>query len=165
MIGLIGLMLVVPNRKPKVIPMLMNEWSVFKHKQVIFSFAITILGYSGVFIAYTFIEPILRDSAGFGTVGITGALFAYGLGGVAGEFLRGESAAQTADTHDDRCDDRLDRRLGDFPLYRCFSRRRRFSDIFIRRMCVRHAAAFADQGYFFLRKRHDNRRRGERFRL
>ncbi|MDF4192033.1 MFS transporter, partial [Ligilactobacillus salivarius] len=41
MIGLIGLMLVVPNRKPKVIPMLMNEWSVFKHKQVIFSFAIT----------------------------------------------------------------------------------------------------------------------------
>ncbi len=90
MIGLIGLMLVVPNRKPKVIPMLMNEWSVFKHKQVIFSFAITILGYSGVFIAYTFIEPILRDSAGFGTVGITGALFAYGLGGVAGNFFAGK---------------------------------------------------------------------------
>lgn len=62
----------------------------FKHKQVLFSFAITILGYSGVFIAYTFIEPILRHSAGFSTVGITGALFAYGLGGVAGNFFAGK---------------------------------------------------------------------------
>lgn len=62
---------------------------VFKHKQVLYSFAITILGYSGVFIAYTFIEPILRHSAGFGTVGITGA-FAYGLGGVAGNFFAGK---------------------------------------------------------------------------
>lgn len=70
--------------------MLMNEWGVFKHKQVLFSFAITILGYSGVFIAYTFIEPILRHSAGFSTVGITGALFAYGLGGVAGNFFAGK---------------------------------------------------------------------------
>lgn len=89
-IGFLGLMAAVPNRKPKVIPMLMNEWGVFKHKQVLYSFAITILGYSGVFIAYTFIEPILRHSAGFGTVGITGALFAYGLGGVAGNFFAGK---------------------------------------------------------------------------
>lgn len=89
-IGFLGLMAAVPNRKPKVIPMLMNEWGVFKHKQVLFSFAITILGYSGVFIAYTFIEPILRHSAGFSTVGITGALFAYGLGGVAGNFFAGK---------------------------------------------------------------------------
>ncbi|MCC9022505.1 MFS transporter [Bacillus nakamurai] len=93
-IGFIGLMMTVPNRKPKVIPMLMNEWGVFKHKQVIYSFAITILGYSGVFIAYTFIEPILRNSAGFGTVGITGALFAYGLGGVAGNFFAGKVPLQ-----------------------------------------------------------------------
>lgn len=57
---------------------------------MLYSFAITILGYSGVFIAYTFIEPILRHSAGFGTVGITGALFAYGLGGVAGNFFAGK---------------------------------------------------------------------------
>ncbi|MEC1777489.1 MFS transporter [Bacillus mojavensis] len=89
-IGFLGLMATVPNRKPKVIPMLMNEWGVFKHKQVLYSFAITILGYSGVFIAYTFIEPILRNSAGFSTVGITGALFAYGLGGVAGNFFAGK---------------------------------------------------------------------------
>ncbi|MED4788630.1 MFS transporter [Bacillus atrophaeus] len=89
-VGFIGLMLTVPNRKPKVIPMLMNEWGVFKQKQVLYSFAITILGYSGVFIAYTFIEPMLRNSAGFGTVGITGALFAYGLGGVAGNFFAGK---------------------------------------------------------------------------
>ncbi|MEC1753205.1 MFS transporter [Bacillus mojavensis] len=89
-IGFLGLMATVPNRKPKVIPMLMNEWGVFKHKQVLYSFGITILGYSGVFIAYTFIEPILRNSAGFSTVGITGALFAYGLGGVAGNFFAGK---------------------------------------------------------------------------
>lgn len=149
MIGLIGLMLVVPNRKPKVIPMLMNEWSVFKHKQVIFSFAITILGYSGVFIAYTFIEPILRDSAGFGTVGITGALFAYGLGGVAGNFFAGKVPLKLL-TRTMIGVMIVDRRLGDLPLYRCFSCRGRFRDIFIRRMRVRHAAAFTDKGYFFI---------------
>lgn len=79
LIGLAGIWLTVPHRKPKVVPKLIHEWDVFKNKQVLFSFAITIFGYSGVFIAYTFIEPMLRHSAGFGSLGITAALFAYGF--------------------------------------------------------------------------------------
>lgn len=58
LIGLAGIWLTVPHRKPKVVPKLIHEWDVFKNKQVLFSFAITIFGYSGVFIAYTFIEPM-----------------------------------------------------------------------------------------------------------
>ncbi|MCY7914308.1 MFS transporter [Bacillus haynesii] len=90
LIGLAGIWLTVPHRKPKVVPKLIHEWDVFKNKQVLFSFAITIFGYSGVFIAYTFIEPMLRHSAGFGSLGITAALFAYGFGGVVGNFYAGK---------------------------------------------------------------------------
>lgn len=90
LIGLAGIWLTVPHRKPKVVPKLIHEWDVFKNKQVLFSFAITIFGYSGVFIAYTFIEPMLRHSAGFDSLGITAALFAYGFGGVVGIFYAGK---------------------------------------------------------------------------
>ncbi|WP_026588779.1 MULTISPECIES: MFS transporter [Bacillus] len=90
LIGFIGILMTVPHRKPKVVPKLIHEWGVFKNKQVLFSFAITIFGYSGVFIAYTFIEPMLRHSAGFGSLGITASLFAYGFGGVVGNFYAGK---------------------------------------------------------------------------
>lgn len=90
LIGFFGILLTVPHKKPKVVPKLIHEWDVFKNKQVLYSFAITIFGYSGVFIAYTFIEPMLRHSAGFGSLGITAALFAYGFGGVVGNFYAGK---------------------------------------------------------------------------
>lgn len=89
-VGFIGILISIPHRKPKVVPKLMHEWGVFKNKQVIYSFAITIFGYSGVFIAYTFIEPMLRDLGGFGSFSITLALFAYGFGGVVGNYYAGK---------------------------------------------------------------------------
>jgi predicted MFS family arabinose efflux permease len=89
-IGFLGILLTIPHRKPTVVPKLMHEWGVFKNKQVIYSFAITIFGYSGVFIAYTFIEPMLRDLGGFESFSITLALFAYGFGGVVGNYYAGK---------------------------------------------------------------------------
>lgn len=92
-IGLIGLLIFAPNTKPAETPRIKQELSVFKHKQVLLTIAIIIFGYSGVFTAYTFIEPLLRSVTGFGGVGIMISLFFFGLGSVIGNFSTPRLAA------------------------------------------------------------------------
>ncbi len=86
LLGLIGLLICAPNTKPAETPRIKQELSVFKHKQVLLTIAIIIFGYSGVFTAYTFIEPLLRSVTGFGGVGIMISLFFFGMGSVIGNF-------------------------------------------------------------------------------
>lgn len=52
--------------------------------------AIIVFGFSGVFTAYTFIEPMLREFAGFGIAGVTAGFFFFGLGGVVGNVASGK---------------------------------------------------------------------------
>src|SRR5699024_2161895 len=59
-ISLIGLINVTPNIKPTDIPKLKNELQIFKNKSVMLIIAIIVFGFSGVFTAYTFLEPMLR---------------------------------------------------------------------------------------------------------
>ncbi|SDW64154.1 Predicted arabinose efflux permease, MFS family [Marinococcus luteus] len=87
LITLIGLVLTLPNEKPTEIPKVKNELGVFKEKTFLMTLAIVILGYSGVFTTYVFKEPILREIGGVDVVGVTFALFAFGTGAVAGNFL------------------------------------------------------------------------------
>ncbi|SDC17111.1 Predicted arabinose efflux permease, MFS family [Terribacillus halophilus] len=85
-IGMIGLLICAPNTKPAETPLIKQELSVFKHKQVLLTIAIIIFGYSGVFTAYTYIEPLLRSITGFGGIGIMISLFFFGMGSVIGNF-------------------------------------------------------------------------------
>ena len=85
-IGMIGLLICAPNTKPEQTPRIKQELSVFKHKQVLLTIAIIIFGYSGVFTAYTYIEPLLRSITGFGGLGIMISLFFFGMGSVIGNF-------------------------------------------------------------------------------
>ncbi|PAD38690.1 MFS transporter [Terribacillus sp. 7520-G] len=85
-IGFIGLLICAPNTKPEETPRIKQELSVFKHKQVLLTIAIIIFGYSGVFTAYTYIEPLLRSVTGFGGIGIMISLFFFGMGSVIGNF-------------------------------------------------------------------------------
>ncbi|ASN04525.1 MFS transporter [Virgibacillus necropolis] len=89
-IALIGLILVTPNQKPTFTPNLREELRIFKNKNVLLVLAIIIFGFSGVFTAYTFIEPMLREFAGFGVSGITTGFFFFGLGAVIGNFASGK---------------------------------------------------------------------------
>ncbi len=57
-ISLIGLIIVTPNIKPAQAPKLREELSIFKNKSVMLIIAIIVFGFSGVFTAYTFLEPI-----------------------------------------------------------------------------------------------------------
>lgn len=88
-VSLVGIILSVPNEKYTVVPKLREELRVFKNKNVTLVLAIIVFGFSGVFTAYTFLEPMLRESAGFGVNGITLGLFLFGIGAVAGNFTSG----------------------------------------------------------------------------
>ncbi|GAJ97788.1 LOW QUALITY PROTEIN: putative transmembrane efflux protein [Geomicrobium sp. JCM 19055] len=89
-ITLLGLMIVTPNIKQTNPPSLKKELQIFKNKNVLLVIAIIVFGFSGVFTAYTFKEPILREYAGFDVSGITAALFFFGLGAVISNFLTGK---------------------------------------------------------------------------
>ncbi|AIC96206.1 MFS-type transporter yfhI [Shouchella lehensis G1] len=86
---LIGLLLFVPNEKQTVTPHLRSELKALANKNVLWVLAIIVFGFSGVFTAYTFKEPMLREFAGFGVPGVTLGLFFFGLGAVIGNFTSG----------------------------------------------------------------------------
>lgn len=86
---LIGIILTTPNYRPKDIPKISKELSVIKNKNVLMTIFVIVFGFSGVFTAYTFMEPMLRQITGFGTAGITISMFLFGLGAVAGNFTAG----------------------------------------------------------------------------
>src|SRR5699024_6598349 len=65
LIALIGLLIVTPNLKPAEPPKLKGELQIFKNKSVMLVIAIIVFGFSGVFTAYTFLEPMLRYITGF----------------------------------------------------------------------------------------------------
>jgi len=88
-VTLIGLLIVTPNVKPTEIPKIKTELSMLKNKNVLLTMAIIVFGFSGVFTAYTFKEPMYREFAGFDVTGITIGLFFFGLGAVLGNFASG----------------------------------------------------------------------------
>lgn len=88
-IAFIGIILTTPNHKPIDTPNLKKELGMFKNKSVLLVIAIIVFGFSGVFTAYTFKEPMLREFAGFEVTAITAALFCFGLGAVIGNFASG----------------------------------------------------------------------------
>ena len=89
-VALIGLILVTPNQKVEVTPNLRQELRIFRNRNVLFVLAIIVFGFSGVFTAYTFTEPMLHKIAGLDTLGITIGLFLFGLGAVIGNFVSGK---------------------------------------------------------------------------
>lgn len=90
LISLIGLILVVPNQKVGVAPNLRSELKIFKNRNVLLVLAIIVFGFSGVFTAYTFTEPMLTQIAGFNVTNITIGLFVFGVGAVIGTFASGK---------------------------------------------------------------------------
>ncbi|WP_373896189.1 MFS transporter [Virgibacillus natechei] len=86
----IGLAIVTPNAKPTEAPNLRKELRNLKNRHVLMVVAIIVFGLSGIFTAYTFIEPMLREITGFDITGVTIALFFFGLGGVIGNIASGK---------------------------------------------------------------------------
>ncbi|WP_042430320.1 MFS transporter [Geomicrobium sp. JCM 19039] len=89
LLTLIGIMVTTPNIRPSEVPKVKDELQMLKNKNALMTIAIIVLGFSGVFTAYTFKEPMYREFAGFDVTGITLGLFFFGLGAVIGNFVSG----------------------------------------------------------------------------
>ncbi|MFB4158906.1 MFS transporter [Geomicrobium sp. JSM 1781026] len=89
LLTLIGILVTTPNIRPSEVPKVKDELQMLKNKNVLMTIAIIVLGFSGVFTAYTFKEPMYREFAGFDVTGITLGLFFFGLGAVIGNFVSG----------------------------------------------------------------------------
>ena len=89
-INLLGIILVNPNYKLGHTHKISSELSSLKDKNVIMLMITIFFGYSGVFTAYTFLEPMLRDIAGLGDLGITFSLLMFGTFAVIGNFSTGK---------------------------------------------------------------------------
>lgn len=88
-ITLLGMMLVTPNYRTAEVPKISAELSALKDKNVIMLIITIVFGFSGVFTAYTFLEPMLREIANMGDLGVTFSMLMFGTFAVIGNFSSG----------------------------------------------------------------------------
>jgi len=94
-VGIVVLALTLPRlARPTPGPITAQVRSLLR-PAVAVTFAMTILGYAGVFTTFTYLAPLVRDLAGGGSVAVTVVVTAFGAGGVAGNAI----ATRTTDTH------------------------------------------------------------------
>jgi len=71
---------------------LLQELRALGRTQVLLGFLMTVLGFGGVFTAFTYIAPLLTDLAGFSPGAVSPILLLFGAGLVAGNTLGGKLA-------------------------------------------------------------------------
>src|SRR6478752_3489485 len=91
-LGLLGVAKLVPEQPKAQGVRISHELAAFRNVQVLLAMAMTVLGFSGVFAAITYITPMMTDTAGFATSSVTWLLVLFGLGMVGGNLLGGKFA-------------------------------------------------------------------------
>lgn len=92
-IALIGIMLLVPGNLARSSPAgVLAEFSIFRSPQVWLSMFVTILGYGGMFGAFTYIAFTLTGVGGFAPSTVPWLLILFGVGLFAGNILGGRAA-------------------------------------------------------------------------
>lgn len=91
-IGLLGIVILVPRQDTTEGRGLRVELAVFKNVQVWLALAMTALGFAGVFASFTYIAPMMTEVAGFSSGAVTWLLVLFGGGLVVGNLLGGKAA-------------------------------------------------------------------------
>lgn len=94
-LGVLGAALIaalVPSLKVQDPPSLRQEVGVLRRPQVLLALAMTLFGYGGIFVAFTYIAPILEQITGFSQSMVTVLLVLFGLGLFVGNALGGKLA-------------------------------------------------------------------------
>jgi DHA1 family inner membrane transport protein len=91
-VGLLGIVFLVPRQGTAEGPGLRTELAVFKNVQVWLALAMTALGFAGVFASFTYIAPMMTGVAGFSAGAVTWLLVLFGAGLVVGNLLGGKAA-------------------------------------------------------------------------
>ncbi|WP_218918467.1 MFS transporter [Paenibacillus durus] len=91
-LSLIGIAFLVPRIQGDTLSGFRQEIRVLRSKQVMLALLMTILGFGGVFTAFTYIAPILTDITGFGARAVTPILLLFGVGMTIGNTVGGRLA-------------------------------------------------------------------------
>jgi DHA1 family inner membrane transport protein len=91
-LSLAGVAALVPARHDSGPSGLAHEVRVLKEPQVWLALAMTVLGFGGVFVVFTYIAPILEQVGGFSPRGVTLVLVLFGVGLTIGNTIGGRLA-------------------------------------------------------------------------
>lgn len=92
MLALLATAFLLPKSGNQQSADLRHELKVLGRSQVLLSLLITVLGFGGVFTAFTYIAPILTDITGFAPGAVSPILLLFGAGLVCGNLLGGRFA-------------------------------------------------------------------------
>lgn len=71
---------------------LREEFKVLRRTHVLLGLAATVLGFAGVFVVFTFVQPLLTRVSGFDEAGVSAILLVFGIGMIAGNIVGGRWA-------------------------------------------------------------------------
>ena len=87
------LALFVPRAKSvDALPPLRDELAVLGRPQVLLGLAMTVVGYAGVFVVFTYVQPLLNRLTGLSDGAVSGVLLLFGGGMAIGNLLGGRLA-------------------------------------------------------------------------
>jgi len=96
-VALVGVLVLVPAVRVTETPSLARELSAFRSGQVWLSLGITVLGYGGMFGAFTYIAYTLTSVSGFASSSVPWLLIVFGVGLFVGNFAGGKLASKSID--------------------------------------------------------------------
>ncbi|MEB5921747.1 MFS transporter [Franconibacter daqui] len=92
-ISLISSLILVPKNIPgRAVAGLKAQLNVLTHPRLLMIYAITALGYGGVFTAFTFLAPMMQSLAGFSPAAVSWILLGYGVSVAVGNIWGGKLA-------------------------------------------------------------------------
>ncbi|WP_285028221.1 MFS transporter [Plantibacter sp. ME-Dv--P-122b] len=98
LIAFIGILTLVPKPKRDEVPAsLLAELRAFRSGQVWLSIAVTVLGYGGMFGAFTYIAYTLTEVSGFASTTVPWLLILFGVGLLVGNIVGGKAADRNID--------------------------------------------------------------------
>lgn len=92
LVGLLGVLVLVPALPPEPSGGLRGELRVFARPQVWLALAMTTLGFGGVFASFTYLAPMMTTLAGFSDPAVAWLLVLFGVGLCVGNLLGGRAA-------------------------------------------------------------------------
>ncbi|MFS0731409.1 MFS transporter [Curtobacterium sp. 1P10AnD] len=96
-VALVGVLVLVPAVRQREQPSLVRELGAFRSGQVWLSLGITVLGYGGMFGAFTYIAYTLTAVSEFAASTVPWLLVVFGVGLFVGNFVGGKLAARSID--------------------------------------------------------------------
>lgn len=92
-IALVASFILIPKNIPTRAPATLSEQvKVLTHPRLLMIYAVTALGYGGVFTAFTFLAPMMQDLAGFTPAAVSWILLGYGVSVAIGNIWGGKLA-------------------------------------------------------------------------